>query len=287
VTPDTSIIIFLFNYNVKIYGIHFVRNTNNIMSYAPVSTSETLRTTLNNNSHTSRQPSSTPYTHITAACRLSWTDDFYQGKYGIIAVLDRDILSAGRFQFWTFIRFAAIFVLFGLCNYLMGAWVKTQDAELAVLDDVQAVYFSGIALLFIGMAYRAFLQQQQQHIAVTTEGIRIDHGTTMTIIIPFDNIHQIQARKSFRYVCGLIEAPLSKVSVVRSLAPLEQVCFRKTRTLELYGIYQAQEFVDLVEAMKDSFEHGTYEGADMDTEMVASYRHQQSDLPQQEHNTET
>ena len=55
---------------------------------------------------------------------------------------------------------------------------------------------------------------------------------------------------------------------------MEQLCCRKTRKLELYGIIQVREFVELLHAMKDSQENGTYEGAGgggvASTEMVVA-----------------
>eukprot|EP00980_Cylindrotheca_fusiformis_P021889 scaffold8732_cov87-Cylindrotheca_fusiformis.AAC.9 len=126
------------------------------------------------------------------------------------------------------------------------------------------------------MAYRADLQQRQQHVAITTEGIRIDHGMAMTIIIPFENIQSCEAHDTTKYMCNLISTNLSRVHLVRTLAPLEQVGCRKTRRLELYGIIQAQDFVDLIHAMQDAQEHGTYQGGGSDNnnhqdmEMISS-----------------
>jgi hypothetical protein len=215
----------------------------------------------------------TSYTHIPAACKFQWTDDYYQGKHGIVAVCDRNAGLAGNYQFWAFLRFSSLFVGFAILYYVLGIRVsKNQhDEELAMLDDVQAVYFLLISMFLVAMAFRADLQQRQQHVAVTTEGIRIDHGAAMTIIIPFETIHSCQAQPSTKYMCGFLEqTTLSRVRVVRSLAPLEQVCFRKTRHLELYGLLQPQEMVELIQAMQDSQQHGTYEGGG--TEMVVPHR---------------
>jgi hypothetical protein len=215
----------------------------------------------------------TSYTHIPAACKFQWTDDYYQGKHGIVAVCDRNAGLAGNYQFWAFLRISSLFVGFAILYWALGIWVSESqhDEELAMLDDVQAVYFLLISIFFVAMAFRADLQQRQQHVAVTTEGIRIDHGAAMTIIIPFETIHSCQAQPSTKYMCGFFEqTTLSRVRVVRSLAPLEQVWFRKTRNLELYGLLQPQEMVELIQAMQDSQQHGTYEGGG--TEMVAPHR---------------
>lgn len=176
------------------------KNKSQIMSYAPVSTlddgmatqssSSSFRRPLNQSAAGSTAFTSA-YSHIPQASQLQWMDDFYQGKPGIVAVFDRDGHLAGNFQFWHFIRITGLLVLLAILYYFMGVWVaKTQkDEDLVILDDVQSFYFLLIAGLFVTMAYRADLQQRDQHVAVTTEGIRIDQGMAMTIIIPFETIH--------------------------------------------------------------------------------------------------
>ena len=208
--------------------------------------------------------------HIPEASQLQWMDDFYQGKPGIVAVFDRDGYMAGNFQFWHFVRITSLLVMLAILYYFMGVWVaKTQnDEDLVILDDVQSFYFLLIAGLFIAMAYRADLQQRQQHVAITTEGIRIDQGMAMTIIIPFETIHSCEAHMTTKYFCGYMERPdLTQIHVVRSLAPMEQIGFRKTRSFVIYGLVRPQEFVALVEAFKNSQQHGTYEGG---TELMSS-----------------
>lgn len=215
---------------------------------------------------------SAAFRHIPEASQLQWMDDFYQGKPGIVAVFDRNGHLAGNFQFWHFIRITSVLIVLAFVYYFMGIWVaKTQnDEDLVILDDVQAFYFLLIAGLFVGMAYRADLQQRQQHVAITTEGVRIDQGMAMTIIIPFETIHSCEAQMTTKYLCGHMErSDLTQVQVVRSLAPMEQIGFRKTRSFVIYGVARPQEFVALVQAFKNSQQHGTYEGG---TELTTSYR---------------
>ncbi|CAJ1940801.1 unnamed protein product [Cylindrotheca closterium] len=213
------------------------------------------------------------FRHIPEASQLQWMDDFYQGKPGIVAVFDRNGHLAGNFQFWHFLRITALLVVLAIVYYFMGVWVaKTQqDEDLVILDDVQSFYFLLIAALFVAMAYRADLQQREQHVAITTEGIRIDQGMAMTVIIPFETIHSCEAHLTTKYLCGHMErSDLTQVQVVRSLAPMEQIGFRKTRSFLVYGLARPQEFVALVEAFKTSQQHGSYEGG---TELTtSSYR---------------
>ncbi len=44
------------------------------------------------------------------------------------------------------------------------------------------------------------------------------------------------------------------------MAPLEKLSWTKTEKLEFHGIIRSKEFVELVMAMKDSQDNGTYEG---------------------------
>jgi len=212
------------------------------------------------------------YTSIPAAAQVQWMDDFYQGKPGIVAVFDRNGHLAGRFQFWSFLRLSSILIMLAILYWFMGVWVaKTQnDEDLVILDEVQSFYFLLIAGLFVAMAYRADLQQRQQHVAITTEGIRIDQGMAMTIIIPFETMHSCEAHMTTKYLCGKMEdSQLTRVQVVRSLAPMEQIGFRKTKQFDMYGLVRPQEFVDLVNAFKNSQQHGSYAGG---TELMTSYR---------------
>ena len=225
---------------------------------------------------------SSSFTHIPEAAQLQWMDDFYQGKPGIVAVFDRDGFLAGNFQFWHFVRITGVLIVLAIVYYSMGIWIaNTQnDEDLVILDDVQSFYFLLIAGLFVAMAYRADLQQRQQHVAITTEGIRIDQGMAMTIIIPFETIHSCQAFLSTKYLCGKMErSDLTQVQVVRSLAPMEQIGFRKTRSFVIYGLARPQEFVALVQAFKNSQQHGTYAGGTELTSSSMAYRGPEASVP--------
>lgn len=88
---------------------------------------------------------------------------------------------------------------------------------------------------------------------------------SLTII---SNLKFSEADMTTKYLCGHMErSDLTQVQVVRSLAPMEQIGFRKTRSFVVYGLARPQEFVALVEAFKTSQQHGSYEGG---TELTAS-----------------
>ena len=99
-----------------------------------------------------------------------------------------------------------------------------------------------------------------QHIAITQEGVRVDNGTVVTVTIPFEHIDNIAVAPQ-KICCFCQRNPTFPiVTVHRAAAPLEQMCFKKTKATEIYGLLRPQEFVDAVRAMQDSQAEGTYRG---------------------------
>lgn len=201
------------------------------------------------------------FTHLEQARDLTWLDSFYDGKHGIVAVFDRDVDGAADWFMWRSLKISIWLCGFAILYWILG-YLELHDFgddASSITDDICGVYTIVLAI-FIGiMALRARQSMKSQHIAITTEGIRIDNGSMVTITIPFENIHSVEV-KPCKYMCSR-ESGIEQVVVQRAAAPLEQAFCSKTKALELYGIIKSKDFAALVLAMKDSQDNGTYEAA--------------------------
>ena len=200
------------------------------------------------------------YHHMEQVRHLTWFDSFYDGKHGIIAAFDRDAVLAGNRFMWRFLRTAVMFWMASIMYWILGVVDYKYSTEESIVDDIFGVYTLLLGALFAVLSIRGRQAMLVQHVAVTSEGIRVDNGTMVTVTIPFEHVVKINV-VPYRFCCQTHEG-LPTVTVHRAAAPLEQLCFQKTKTLELYGILRAQEFADLVMAMKQSQDSGTYEGLD-------------------------
>ena len=234
-------------------------------SYAPVSVNEdveaadsssSLGLTLNESNPTWRQPPPA-YQHLEAARHLRWTDPFYDGKVGVIAAFDRDAERAGNKFMGRFLRSAALMFLLSIIYWILGAMDQQYSEEQSIVDDIFGVYTLILGAFFALMAWRGRQTMLAQHIAITTEGIRVDNGTLVAVTIPFE--HVVKVVVAPHQFCCRKDPDFPIVTVHRAAAPLEQLCFKKTKQLELYGLIRPQEFAELVQAMKDSQQNGTYD----------------------------
>eukprot|EP00980_Cylindrotheca_fusiformis_P000798 scaffold193_cov90-Cylindrotheca_fusiformis.AAC.3 len=219
------------------------------------------------------QRTTTLFTHIPQACKFHWVDDFYnndqeeEGVIGehhdddddddddddIVVVCDRHAELAGKFQFWALIQLSAISTnLAVLCYVLLGSFL--------------AMSFLFCAIYCATMAYPAALKEHQQHVAVTTKGIRIDYDDDggiaassskmmmmmiipflfESILVPFENIQSCTATASTKFMYGFFS--VQDLSCVQLVVICSISGIRKN--LVLYGIKQApQDFVELIHAM--------------------------------------
>lgn len=200
------------------------------------------------------------YHHIEQARNLTWTDAFYDGKPGIIAAFDRDAKRAGSWLMWRFLRTAILLWSMSIMYWILGVvdLRVNHDEEESIVDDIFGVYTLILGAFVAVMALRGRQAMLSQHVAITSEGIRVDNGTMVTVTIPFEHVQKVDV-KPYRFCCQTYEGQFA-VTVQRAAAPLEQVCCQKTKALELYGLMQPQQFADLVLAMKDAQDQGTYEG---------------------------
>ena len=209
---------------------------------------------------------STRFTHIEEAQGLTWMDPFYEGKYGIVAVFDRDGESAGNFLMARFIAFAVFFVILSGLYWMLSFTQDAMDTGLVVFDDIEAVYLLIVAVLFAFLGWRSKQAMLIQHIALSTEGIRVDNGPIASVTIPFEHIQSCETGRQ-TFCCRMIKSERQTVFVHRTAMPLEKLCFRTTKRLELFGIIRADEFVQLVMAMKNAEQNGTYEAANAGMEL--------------------
>lgn len=192
---------------------------------------------------------------------LSWEDSHFDGKFGIVAAFDRNSQDASKWLAWKYARVGLCFFVVGAVYWILGLLVDVQkyhNEEESILDDICGLYMWLLGSIFGILAFRGYQTMQSQHIAITMEGIRVDTGTVVSTTIPMEHVLNA-THVTQRFWFGT--QSVSIVTVQRTAAPLEQMCCRTTRPLELYGIVHAQSFVDLVQRMKDSQDHGTYEGA--------------------------
>lgn len=202
------------------------------------------------------------YAHSLPAARQcsGWSDDFYDGKHGIVAAFDRDGAAAGN---WHLRRFGSVAVYWwslGILYWIFAATIDSDNRQESVMDDIFGVYMWLLGALSLLVAWRGRQAMLSQHVAVTTEGIRIDNGSgTVCTIIPFEHIVEVRVRR-LRSCCGCRVAAFDTVTVHRTAAPLERLLCTKTRQTDVTAILRAHDFVNLVTAMKDSQENGTYEG---------------------------
>jgi hypothetical protein len=208
--------------------------------------------------HVALRHTPTSYHHLEAARHLTWTDSFYDGKHGIIAAFDRDAATAGQKFMYRFLRSTGFLWCLSGLYWILGALDKQYSQEQSIMDDILGVYTLILGAFFAVMALRGRQAMLAQHVAVTAEGVRVDNGTMVTVTIPFE--HVVKCIVAPYQFCCQTDPDFFTVTVQRAAAPLEQLCFQKTKSMELYGILRAQEFVDLVLAMKDSQDQGTYEG---------------------------
>lgn len=200
------------------------------------------------------------YHHIEQCRHLTWFDSFYDGKHDIIAAFDRDAIVAGNRFMWRFLRTACILWSVSVLYWIMGIMDYKSNMEESIVDDIFGVYTLILGAIFAVLAFRGRQAMLVQHVAITSEGIRVDSGTMVTVTIPFEHVVKIMV-VPYRF-CFRAHEEFPTVIVQRSAQPLEQLCCQTTKTLELHGILRAQEFADLVLAMKQSQDSGTYEGLD-------------------------
>jgi hypothetical protein len=205
-----------------------------------------------------RCPPLTFQQQIPQARHLTWTDSFYDGKHGIIAAFDRDMEKAGNAFAKRYLRSAALFVALSITYWILGVFDYQYSADASVMDDIMGVYTLGFACLFVVIAWRAKQAMLTQHVAVTTEGVRIDNGSMLTVTIPMEHIQKMEVKTN--QFCWTVDPTLFIVTIHRETAPLEQFCCQKTRKMELIGILRAHEFVDLVMELKDVQVQGSYLG---------------------------
>jgi hypothetical protein len=195
------------------------------------------------------------FTHIEEARLLSWNDAFYDGKLGIVAAFDRDKHTVGQWFVWKLLLVPCMLYGLSFFYWIHSCFDIQYSKEESIVDDLFGVYM----LMFgIFVALLAILGRQAQHLAISTEGVRIDNGARFTVTIPFEHIHKCESYP-FKY-CFFRLGGFHTIALHRSAAPLEQFFCTKTKKLELYGVIRSEEFVKLVMAMKDSQENGTYVG---------------------------
>jgi hypothetical protein len=231
-------------------------------NYSQVSMQD-MEASLSNSSQTLH---STRFTHIEEARGLTWMDSFYEGKHGIVAVFDRDGESAGNFLMIRFVFFSALFLFLSFLYCMLSLTQDAYNEGLVIFDDFEAGYLLIVALLFGFLGWRSKQAMQIQHIALTTEGVRVDNGPMASVTIPFEHIHTCEIKRQ-TFCCRMISANFQTVFVHRTAMPLEKLCFRKTKRMEIYGLIRADEFVELVMAMKNAEQNGTYEAANAGMEL--------------------
>jgi hypothetical protein len=208
-----------------------------------------------------RCPPPTFRQNLPEAEHLTWTDPFYDGKIGVIAAFDRDGERAGTAFASRYLRHAGIMIAASAIYWILAAVDYKVSPEASVMDDIMGVYALVAAAFFVVLAWRAKQAMIAQHIAVTTEGIRVDNGSMLTITIPFEHIQKLEVRPlKGLFCCSAMDPTMMIVTVHRESTPLEKFCCHTTKKLELYGILHAQEFSDLVMGLKDAQRQGTYQG---------------------------
>lgn len=185
--------------------------------------------------------------HIPEACHLTWTDPHFDDQLGIIAVFDREAEKAGNAAAKRFIDISICFAISLICSCL------SRQLILGILHLT-------IMLVSAWQAWRTKQFMLTQHVAVTTEGIRIEDGSinlfpflpfeatpARTVSIPFEHVRKISIR-NHEYCCREDPTLLVVVISLRS-QPVD--------VMELLGIIHAEEFVDLVMALKKRLKQGT------------------------------
>jgi len=218
----------------------------------PVSDLDDSATTalLQDHEHPTRLRGTPPvFQEIPQTKHLTWTDTYYDGKPGVIAVFDRDMeRAANAFAKHDMLR-TVLFIAFAILNF-------------AVAESAFHYYVGASLLMLAGIwsvtAWRGRQIMMTLHVAVSTEGIRCDSGW-VTLTIPFYSIQKLVV-KPYKFCCKA-DSLSSKVVVHHGPAPMEKFYWRATEKFELHGIVRVQEFLDLVMTLKDSRIHGTYEGS--------------------------
>ena len=197
---------------------------------------------------------SSAFQHIPEASRLTWTDSFYDGVPGIIAVFDRDALRAANAYFKSYSCVIAFFLFWALYD-VFEFFVHSSPDELkfALVNFVYAVL----------VGFSAWRGRQNtltpQHIAVTEQGVRIDDvvrnsftqrlgfglpPNNAAVLIPFQHIDLTRHQHQF---CCDGDPNLYIVTIYA----------HGHKQFEIYGIIRAHDFVDLVMAMKESYARNT------------------------------
>jgi len=191
------------------------------------------------------------FQHIPQVQHLTWTDTFYDGNPGVIAVFDRDtnrVLSA----FDTSNRLLVGYVV------LMTLLILLYSLMLSDSDHFFIPWVLVFSVIWIGQKREKL--PDLLHVAVTVEGVRLDKDGVI-IMIPFEIIHSVDVK---RYLPGWERGPpLSTVILHRKRIPNDNNnnttsgCRSTTTVIEtLHGIHRGQEFVDLVMALLPDDSHG-------------------------------
>lgn len=177
--------------------------------------------------------------HIPEACHLTWTDPYFDDQPGIIAVFDRDAEKAGNAA-------AKRVILICMC-FAFSLLVSCLSHEV-----ILGILHLSLTLVFAWQAWRTKQSMLAQHVAITTEGIRVEDrsinpfrflridATEPSFTIPFEDVRKISIRD--HEFCCRVDPTLSVVLITLRCQPVV--------VKELLGIINAEEFADLVRALK-------------------------------------
>jgi hypothetical protein len=124
----------------------------------------------------------TSFTPIPEANNCIWHDEFYDNKHGIIAAFDRDMELVQKYH--TKFLFAAMISL--LVVLVLTHWLNL------ILYGISDSYFGWIVIVTVWSLcsfyfYRDVAKVNQtlntQHVAMSTEGVRIDNSMTLSLTV--------------------------------------------------------------------------------------------------------
>ena len=181
------------------------------------------------------------FQHIPEASRLTWTDSYFDGVPGIIAVFDRDTLRINA-AFLPYLFGMLLLTIFILMLWTLGFWVLTF------------LYFAVVGYI----AWRHHDMWAPQHVAVTEQGVRVDYvgcwncfsrlgrgqsgdsNAATFLLIPFQQIDF--TRREFKF--GIVHDSNLHVITVYS---------HGQKQFDIYGIIRHHDFLDLVMVLKDTY----------------------------------
>lgn len=141
---------------------------------------------------------STAFPHIAEARGLTWRDTFYDGKDSIVAVFDREWQPVSQF----FQSCKLIGWSIAVCFFLATIAAYGEAFDEAWNDFISSIgplmtFYAGLFIIICGRIQATI---EHQHVAVSTEGLRIDNSVSVSVTVSTCGVQQSLKTSTYKFV---------------------------------------------------------------------------------------